>query len=129
MKLGLYYSTRDWHHPDYLVGDNKFYTGTEKNPWAKVDLGAVKTVNAVVIENRSNERRTEGLIVSVSEDGQQWQEVWRARTWETSWVVPVTHFAAGANAPGCRARFIRVETKNEAPGERLLRRITVFGVK
>ncbi|MEI6656308.1 MAG: alpha-L-fucosidase, partial [Verrucomicrobiota bacterium] len=22
MKLGLYYSTRDWWHPDYLVGDN-----------------------------------------------------------------------------------------------------------
>ena len=25
MKLGLYYSTRNWHHPDYLVGDNKKY--------------------------------------------------------------------------------------------------------
>lgn len=25
MKLGFYYSTRDWYHPDYLVGDNKKY--------------------------------------------------------------------------------------------------------
>jgi alpha-L-fucosidase len=25
MKLGLYYSTRDWYHPDYLVGDNRNY--------------------------------------------------------------------------------------------------------
>jgi alpha-L-fucosidase len=25
MKLGLYYSTRDWYHPDYLVGDNEKY--------------------------------------------------------------------------------------------------------
>jgi len=25
MKLGLYYSTRDWWHPDYLVGDNAKY--------------------------------------------------------------------------------------------------------
>jgi alpha-L-fucosidase len=25
MKVGLYYSTRDWHHPDYLVGDNVKY--------------------------------------------------------------------------------------------------------
>ena len=25
MKLGLYYSTRDWYHPDYLVGDNIKY--------------------------------------------------------------------------------------------------------
>ncbi len=25
LKLGWYYSTRDWSHPDYLVGDNKKY--------------------------------------------------------------------------------------------------------
>lgn len=25
MKFGLYYSTRDWYHPDYLVGDNVKY--------------------------------------------------------------------------------------------------------
>jgi len=25
LKLGWYYSTRDWHHPDYLVGDNSKY--------------------------------------------------------------------------------------------------------
>ena len=25
LKVGLYYSTRDWYHPDYLVGDNKKY--------------------------------------------------------------------------------------------------------
>lgn len=25
MKVGLYYSTRDWYHRDYLVGDNKKY--------------------------------------------------------------------------------------------------------
>ena len=109
--------------------DYAFHTDKEKNPWAKVDLGAVKTVNAVVIENRLNERRAEGLILSLSEDGQKWEEVWRAKTWETTWVVPVTHFDAGINAPGRRARFIRVETRNEAPRELLLRRITVFGVK
>ncbi len=25
MRCGLYYSTRDWYHPDYLVGDNRKY--------------------------------------------------------------------------------------------------------
>jgi len=25
MRLGFYYSTRDWYHPDYLVGDNARY--------------------------------------------------------------------------------------------------------
>jgi len=109
--------------------DYAFHTDKEKNPWAKVDLGAVKTVNAVVIENCLNERRAEGLILSFSEDGQKWEEIWRAKTLETTWVVPVTHFDAGINASGRRARFIRAETRNEAPRELLLRRITVFGVK
>jgi alpha-L-fucosidase len=109
--------------------DYAFHTDKEKNPWAKVDLGAVKMVNAVVIENRANERRADGLILSISEDGQKWQEIWRAKTWEATWVVPVTRLNAGANIPGRRARFIRVETRNEAPRELLLRRITIFGVK
>jgi hypothetical protein len=109
--------------------DSAFHTDKEKNPWAKVDLGAVKMVNVVVVENRPNERRAEGLILSISEDGQKWQEVWRAKAWETTWVVPVTHFDAGINATGRRARLIRVETKNEAPRALLLRRITIFGVK
>jgi hypothetical protein len=67
--------------------------------------------------------------VSLSEDGQKWEEVWRAKTWEAQWVVPVTRFDAGNNVPGRPARFIKVETKNEVPMEMLLRRITVFGVK
>ncbi|MCY2952543.1 MAG: discoidin domain-containing protein [Planctomycetota bacterium] len=120
------------NHPRLFSGDKAdyaFHTDKEKNPWAKVDLGAVKTVNAVVIENRANERRADGLILSVFEDGQKWQEVWRAKAWETTWVVPVTPVDAGANVPGCRARFVRVETKNEEPRELLLRRITVFGAK
>ena len=25
MRFGLYYSQRDWHHPDYGIGDNKMY--------------------------------------------------------------------------------------------------------
>ena len=109
--------------------DYAFHTDKEKNPWAKVDLGAVKTVNAVVIENRASDRRAEGLIVSVPEDGKKWQEVWRAKTFEPSWLVPVTHMDAGANVPGCRARFIRLETSNDSPRELLLKRVTVFGVK
>ncbi len=30
MPLGLYYSPRDWHHPDYGVGDNSKYTSYMK---------------------------------------------------------------------------------------------------
>jgi ADP-ribose pyrophosphatase YjhB (NUDIX family) len=93
-----------------------------------VDLGAVKTINAVIIENRATERRASGLIVSVSEDGKNWQEVWRAKTFESTWTVPVTHVDAGATVPSARARFIRLETKNDSPRELLLKRVTVFGI-
>jgi len=31
MKLGWYYSTRDWTHPDYLKGDNKIYNDYYEN--------------------------------------------------------------------------------------------------
>jgi alpha-L-fucosidase len=120
------------NHPRLFAGDKvdyAFHTDKEKNPWAKVDLGRVRTVNAVTIENRANERRAEGLIVSVSEDGKQWREVWRATKWEAIWTVPLTHVDAGANVPGARARFIRLETKNDSPRELLLKRVTVFGVK
>jgi len=64
-------STCGWdnaaNHPRLFSGDKvefAFHTADEKNPWAKIDLGAVKIVNAVVIDNRPNERRTEGLITS-----------------------------------------------------------------
>jgi alpha-L-fucosidase len=106
-----------------------FHTADEKNPWAKIDLGAVKIVNAVEIENRPNERRTDGLILSLSEDGQKWEEIWRAKEWESTWIVPVTHFDAGINAAGRPARFIRVETKGNSPRPLLLQRIMVYGVK
>ena len=95
--------------------DFAFHTGDEKNPWAKIDLGTVKTVNAVEIENRPNERRTEGLILSLSEDGQKWEEVWRAKQWESSWVVPVTHFDAGVNVPGVRRGSSRSKRKATRP--------------
>jgi alpha-L-fucosidase len=126
----------DWdkpaNHARLFTGERlavAFHTRDEKNPWAKVDLGAVKTVHAVTIENRPNERRTEGLILSVSEDGQTWQEVWRAKTWEAIWTVPLTHLDAGAQVPGRQVRFIKVETINDKPRALLLQRITAFGPK
>ena len=45
MKLGLYYSTRDWYHPHYLVGTNvkydKWYRGQIEellSNYGKVDV-------------------------------------------------------------------------------------------
>ncbi|MBJ7285588.1 MAG: alpha-L-fucosidase [Akkermansiaceae bacterium] len=129
-------STCSWNNPaEYsklFTGDKvgyAFHTDKEKNPWAKIDIGSVKTINAVVIDNRPEDRRSEGLILSVSEDGNKWEEVWKAKEWAASWVVPMTHVFAGATVPGRKVRYIRLETKNDSPRELMLQRVAVFGVK
>jgi alpha-L-fucosidase len=104
-----------------------FHTGDGTNPWAKVDLGAVKTVKAVVIENRPGERRTEGLMLSVSEDGKKWEQVWSAKKWEQTWRVPIARFHSGVDVPGRPARYLKVETKGDMPRPMLLQRFTVYG--
>jgi hypothetical protein len=36
---------------------------------------------------------------------------------------------AGANVPGRKVRFIKLETKNDSPRGLMLQRVAVFGVK
>lgn len=128
-------STCDWdgkgaNHARLFTGDKvdfAFHTDNELNPWAKIDLGTANNVTTVEIENRPGEHRTEGLIMSVSEDGQTWEEAWRATSWISTWIVPVAHFDAGATVPGRRIRYIKLETKGDSPRPLLLKRVTVYG--
>jgi len=121
------------NHARLFSGDKvqfAFHTAPEKNPWAKIDLGAVRDVRTVEIENRQGEeQRIKGLVMSISEDGQKWQEVWQAKSWATTWLVRLTQSSAGAEKPGLKARFIKLETRGESPRELVLKRVTVFGVK
>jgi hypothetical protein len=45
------------------------------------------------------------------------------------WTVPLTHLDAGAQVPGRKVRFIKVETLNDKPQGLLLQHITAFGPK
>lgn len=123
---------RDADHARLFKGERPsrgyaFHTGDEKNPWATVDLGAPKNVKAVVIENRPGEKRTAGLVVSASEDGQTWTRIWQAKSWEQKWLVPVTHFESGIDAPGRRMRHLKFETQGDTPRPMLLQRVEVYG--
>ncbi|MEI7902148.1 MAG: discoidin domain-containing protein [bacterium] len=110
--------------------DYAFHTAPEKNPWAKIDLGAVRDVRTVEIENRpGEEQRLKSLAMSISEDGQKWDEVWQAKSWSTTWLVRLTQSSAGAGKPGRKARYIKLETRGESPRELVLKRVTVFGIK
>ena len=111
----------------YAQNGYAFHTAEEKNPWAKVDLGAVKNIRAVAIHNRPGERRTEGLVVSTSADGEQWTEAWRATEWREEWVAMITRFHAGIEVPGRPARYLKLETRGDSPRPLLLQRVTVYG--
>ena len=121
------------NHPRLFSGEKieyAFHTDTEKNPWAKIDLGAVRTVRIVEIENRQGEEeRTKGLIMSISEDGEKWEEVWQAKSWVTTWIARVTRSSAVTGKSGRKARYIRLETRGESPRPLVLKRVTVFGIK
>lgn len=104
-----------------------FHTDTEENPAALIDLQRIKTINAILIENRPGDRRSEGLIVSISKDGKQWDQIWQAPEWKEKWLVPVNRFHAGITIPGRNARFIRVETKGNHPRPLILQRMTILG--
>ena len=118
------------NHPRFLSGrvvNYAFHTENEKNPWAKVDLGAVKTINLIEVESRPNEGTTAGLIVSISLDGRKWEQVWRAVSVQELWQVPLTHFHAGIDVPGREARYIKLETRNDRPRPLLLKRLRAYG--
>ena len=104
-----------------------FHTEAEENPTALIDLQRIKNINAILIENRPDDRRSEGLIVSISKDGKQWDQIWQAPEWKEKWLVPVGHFHAGITVPGRNARFIRVETKGNHPRPLILQRMTILG--
>jgi alpha-L-fucosidase len=110
------------------TGNFAFHTQDEENPWAIVDLGDVHTIKVVEIENCPHDRRSEGLILSLSEDGQSWDKIWQAERWESLWKISVTHFHAGIDAPGRAARYLKVETEGDSPRSLQLRHLMVYGL-
>jgi hypothetical protein len=119
-------------HPRLFRGERSdrgfaFHTGDEMNPWIQIDLRRVFNVTGLVIENRPDEHRTEGLMLSISEDAQRWTKAWTAPKWQQVWEVPVSVTRAGAEVPGRPARYLRLETKPGKPSPMLLQRVEVYG--
>lgn len=104
-----------------------FRTNDELQPWAQVDLGAVKNVKAVSIVSGPGDRSTRGLTLSGSEDGKTWEKVWSAPKWEQDWLAPITSFHAGIDVPGRKLRYLKMELKSSKPISLSLQRFTVFG--
>ena len=106
------------------------HTGEEVAPFVDIDLGEIKTVTGLFIRNANPEHaasRMATLQASVSLDGKEWTEVWRAAKSQKCWEFPVTSFVSGAQLPGRQARFLRLQIRPAAPGPLLLKQVEVWG--
>jgi alpha-L-fucosidase len=113
-----------------MPGKNMFCTAKEKNPWAMLDLGDIQSVKAVAIYNSEGREMDDaaGLILSVSDDGKNWKQVWQAKgEAELSWIAELKEFRDGIDYNFMRVRFIKLETRNEQALPLHLKRVIVFG--
>lgn len=123
--------------PNALVAENlsagfAFHTAEETNARVELDLGKEFSVTGVRVLNRINAGqagmdRAAGLRLSVSKEGKLWQEVWRAEAVQTEWEIPVTDTLAGAEVPGRKARYLRLELRTAKPVPLHLRQVEVWG--
>jgi alpha-L-fucosidase len=105
-----------------------FHTGEEAAPWVEVELGRPVKVTGLFIRNaESTPERMATLSASVSLDGKEWTEVWKAEKHESRWEIPVTEYVSGARVPGKTARFIRLQTHPAKPDYLLLKQVEVWG--
>ena len=109
-----------------------FHTAAEANPWVEMDLGREVSVTGVRVLNRTKfgqpgMDRAATLRLSISSDGKTWTEVWKAESGLPKWEIPVNDFLAGAQVPGRKARYLRLETKPETPDHFHLKQVQVYG--
>jgi alpha-L-fucosidase len=112
--------------------DFAFHTASESNPWIEIDLGRAVSVTGVRVLNRTScgqpgQDRAATLRLSVSQDGATWSEVWKADRGLPQWEIPVSDFLAGAQVPGRKARYLRLELKPATAEYFHLRQVDVWG--
>jgi hypothetical protein len=124
-------------NPGLLVGasprpDFAFHTQAEALPWVRIDLGREVSVTGVRILNRGDRGqagwdRAATMRLSVSRNGRDWSEVWRAASPEAAWDIPVTDYVSGAHVPGRRARYVKLELHPVQAEYFHLRQVDVWG--
>jgi hypothetical protein len=102
------------------------------SPTVEVDLGREVSITGVrILTGTKTDQPTMDdaatLHLSISSDGKTWTEVWKSQKIQPQWEIPVNDFLAGAEVPGRKARYLRLETKPENPEPFHLKQVQVFG--
>ncbi len=105
-----------------------FHTDFEKNPHAVIDLGKASSIRGILIQNREGyPARNTDVVVSLSGDGQTWEEIWTSADTSDTWEIPVSRFVAGAHIPGKDARYVKIERRLEHPDALHLQTVKIYG--
>ena len=127
-------TTSNFEHPERYplcidsspCGEGAFHTAKETAPWAEVTLPGPTELTGIIVENRfgnGNSSRQVPLVVSVSEDGQSWQEV---KTFDSAQDT----YRIDLKGAGKRARYVKVGRKPGAKEDFFhLNKILVYGKK
>lgn len=95
-----------------FAGEFAFHTQQEKGANIIIDLGQVRTVKGLEIENRQNPAfydRAKTLAVWTSIDKVNWTETWAATEAQGLWAVLVLGTGAGGKpVEGANARYVKV---------------------
>lgn len=105
------------------------HTAEEAAPFVTIDLASPKHVTGVFIRNADPQNagdRMATLSASVSRDGKEWTEVWKADQTAASWEFPVTSFVSGAMRPGREVRYLRLQTHPAKPAPLLLKQVEIW---
>ena len=106
------------------------HTAPEAAPYVDIDLGKAAKVTGIFIRNANPENsmnRMATLSASVSMDGKEWTEIWKAEHSDKSWQFAVTSFVSGAQIPGRDVRFVRLQTRPGTLEPLLLKQVEVYG--
>ncbi|MGL4942610.1 MAG: PA14 domain-containing protein [Thermoguttaceae bacterium] len=89
-----------------------FHTENEKNPWAIVTLPGNADVSMIYLRNvcTQNNGRSVPIVVSVSEDKQNWTEVFRSDKADNEWVVDLSK-------KPMRAQYVKAERERDVKSD------------
>lgn len=114
---------------DKEIADYAFSTQEELKPFIKIDLGESKEIHGVVIHNRklSHHNRAKGLTLWISDDGENWEKYWTAKSIKESWDIPFSSKSMGAVVSGKNMNYIKIGIDGKQKTVLHLNQIEIFG--
>jgi alpha-L-fucosidase len=99
-----------------------------KTPHTIIDLDGTRSIRGILIENPDDHVADRSdIVVSLSLNGAEWEEIWQSKDVAQTWEIPVTRFEAGAHVLGKDARYVKIERRIKQPGRLRIERVKIFG--